>query len=61
MLSRLRSLAYFYRIAKKTNGPEGKPLPNMDKYYLTDDKGSEISFWNGIPYFQKGDLVTACI
>lgn len=37
MLPRLSSLAFFYRIVKKTNGPQGTPLPNMDKYYLTDD------------------------
>jgi len=61
MLSRLRSLAYFYRIVKKTNGEQGKPLPNMDKYYLTDDQGSELSFWNDAPYNLKGDIVTACI
>jgi hypothetical protein len=39
MLKILRSFAYNYRVVKKTNGERGQPLPNMEMFYLTDDRG----------------------
>lgn len=36
----LRSLALLkagFKVIKKTNGPHGEPLPNMDMFYLMSD------------------------
>lgn len=33
----------------------------MDLFYLTDDSGKELSFWNDLPYNLQGDVVTCCI
>lgn len=59
----LRSLRLVNRfsVIKKTNGPQGKPLPNMNQFYLIGDDYSSLSFWNDIPYKLKGDVLTACI
>ncbi len=61
MIRGLNALRCFYRVVKKTNGQNGLPLPNMDKFYLTDDNGNELSFWNDVPFELKEDIVTACI
>jgi hypothetical protein len=60
MLRTLRSL-WGYKVVKQTNGDKGKPLPNMEVFYLTDDSGSPLSFWNDLPYKMQGDTVTVCI
>jgi hypothetical protein len=59
----LRSLRIINRfsIVKKTNGLQGKPLPNMNQFYLIGEDNSSLSFWNDIPYQLKGDILTACI
>lgn len=61
MLRALRALSFSYRVVKRSNGPGGLPLPNMDLFYLTDDSGKELSFWNDLPYNLQGDVVTCCI
>ena len=61
MIRALRILAYEFKVVKKNNGDGGRPLPNMDMYYLTDDNGRQISFWNDIPFNMKGDTVNCCI
>ena len=61
MMKGVGAVRYLYRVLKKTNGEKGLPLPNMDKFYLTDDNGKELSFWNDVPFELKADIVTACI
>lgn len=61
MMIGVGAVRYLYRVLKKTNGEKGLPLPNMDKFYLTDDNGKELSFWNDVPFELKADIVTACI
>lgn len=58
-----RSLRVFFRhsVIKKSNGLQGKPLPNMEQFYLQGADHSPLSFWNDIPYNLKGDTLTACI
>lgn len=58
ILSRLR---FGFKILKSTNGSSGAPLPNMTQYFLTDDQGNKLSFWNDIPLGLKDDTVNACI
>ena len=36
MIRTLLRSQYFYGIVKHNNGSQGKPLPNMDMFYLTD-------------------------
>ena len=59
----LRTLRTFwgYKVVKQTNGPAGKPLPNMNVFYLTDDSRRPLSFWNDLPYQMRGDTVNVCI
>ena len=33
----------------------------MTQYFLTDDQGNKLSFWNDIPLGLKDDTVNACI
>lgn len=54
-------LRYGFKILKETNGPSGTPLPNMTQYFLADDQGNKLSFWNDIPLKLEGDIVNACI
>lgn len=61
MLKGLRFLNQSYSILKKSNGVNGKPLPNMDIFYLTDQSQKEISFWNDVPISMNGDTLTCCI
>jgi hypothetical protein len=58
ILSRIK---YGFKILKSLNGPSGTPLPNMTQYFLTDDNGKKLSFWNDIPLELKEDIVNACI
>jgi|LakMenE18May11ns_1017448.scaffolds.fasta_scaffold8966091_1 hypothetical protein len=58
IISRIK---YGFKILKSSNGPSGTPLPNMTQYFLTDDNGKKLSFWNDIPLDLKRDIVNACI
>jgi hypothetical protein len=35
-----KGLNFGYKVVKRSNGAQGKPLPNMDMYYLNDDNGN---------------------
>jgi hypothetical protein len=61
MLRCLALLKSGLKVVKKTNGPQGQPLPNMDMFYLTSDEGKLLSFWNDLPHKMEGDIVTCCI
>jgi hypothetical protein len=50
-----------FKVLKASNGASGVPLPNMTQYFLTDDHGNKLSFWNDIPLGLKDDVVNACI
>jgi hypothetical protein len=39
MLRALRKGDFGFKVLKKSNGDAGRPLPNMDMYYLTDNQG----------------------
>jgi len=54
-------IRYSFKVVKKTNGSNGKPLANMTQYFLADDHGKILSFWNDIPLGLTGDIVNACI
>jgi hypothetical protein len=58
IFSRIR---FAFKVLKESNGPSGKPLPNMVQYYLTDDNGNKLSFWNDIPIGLQGDTVNVSI
>lgn len=60
MLRTLRCL-WGYKVLKQSNGRDGKPLPNMNVFYLTDDDGRPLSFWNDLPYKMEKDTVNICI
>lgn len=61
MIRILKTLRFSYKVIKKSNGPEGKPLSNMNMFYLTDDNGQPLSFWNDVPFDLAGDTLTCCI
>ena len=61
MIRALQRSRYFFGIVKHSNGSQGKPLPNMDMFYLTDPSHRQISFWNDIPISMEGDTLTCCI
>ena len=52
---------YLFSILKKNNGDTGKPLPQMDMFYLTGQQGESLSFWNDLHLKMKGDTVTCCV
>lgn len=54
-------IRYAYKILKASNGPQGLPLPHMTQYFLTDDNGNKLSFWNDLPLDLHSDLVTLSI
>lgn len=54
-------IRFGFKVLKSSNGASGLPLPNMTQYYLTDDSGNKLSFWNDIPLGLNGDNVNACI
>ena len=54
-------ISFGFKVLKTSNGPYGKPLPNMTQYFLTDDNNKKLSFWNDIPLGIVGDVVNACI
>jgi hypothetical protein len=56
-----KRLIFGYRIAKRTNGPQGTPLPGMTLYYLNDDQGNDLSFWNDLPLGLHSNFVTCCV
>lgn len=57
----LSTLRFGFKVLKTTNGAEGKPLPHMVQYFLTDDNNNKLSFWNDIPLGLQGDIVNASI
>lgn len=54
----LKNITYGYRILTKRTNSDFKPLPNMLQYFLYDDSGREISFWNDVPINLKEDSIT---
>ncbi len=59
LLSRI--VRFGFKVLKTSNGPYGKPLPNMTQYFLSDENNKKLSFWNDIPISLSGDVVNACI
>jgi len=53
-------LRYSYRILNKRS-LDTKPLPNMKQFFLTDDTGKQLSFWNDLPMNLRKNLVNVCI
>jgi hypothetical protein len=49
---------YGYKVVKEKLNDE---VVSFDAYYLTDDQGKRLSFWNDIPLNLRGDEATACI
>ena len=41
--------------------PKPSPIANMTQYYLTDDNGKELSFWNDLPLGLKDSHVNVCV
>ena len=53
--------SYSFGILKDTNGNNGKPLPNMEIFYLTNNNNKQLSFWNDVPMSMQGDSLNCCI
>ena len=53
--------SYLFSVLRRNNGDSGRPLPNMDMFQLTGQKGECLSFWNDLPLKMEGDTVTCCI
>ena len=57
----LPRLKWAYRVVKTRTDHNFKPIPEMTQYFLQDDEGKTISFWNDVPINLKSDTVTCGI
>lgn len=57
----IQRLKWGYRVIKTKTDHNFKPLPEMVQYFLQNDEGKPISFWNDVPINIKSDTVTCGI